>query len=410
MKKRSVALVFAATLAALLLGACDDDDNTTSLGDNGRLIVRLTDSPALIDSIQRVDIFVVRVDGRLAVASDAEVAANVDNGGGGWVTLATPNATFDLVALRNGNITLIGDTELPVGTYQAFRVVIDPSKTTVTLKNGRVLTRSSSPGIAFPNLNRIAIRVLPSRPVEIVGGRTNNLIVDFDINQRFVQRGVSIGRDGLVFRPVITATVVDPGVVTAKVRLVNLTRSPITLWQAGDPVDDARKLQDNRGSGCFVVNTLDPLNVTEGGSAYSIGRFAPVLVPGESYVLVVFGDTLDGLRVVTLPTRFVVPPGRSGLRVFNISGLVDALDITVAGVTASSLGPVTFSDIRGESISAFVDVAPGFQRIILSRHGSSEALLDIPSLDLLEGQRLTLVILPPVRGLTVPRFFVVPAC
>src|SRR5262245_62006688 len=114
--------------AAALFGACSNDD-TTSLGNTGRLIVRLTDAPSLIDSIQRVDIFIERVDGRQAVATDAELAANVDTpSAGGWVTLATPNASFDVLALRNGTTRTLHDALLPAGSYSAFRVVIDPNK------------------------------------------------------------------------------------------------------------------------------------------------------------------------------------------------------------------------------------------------------------------------------------------
>src|SRR5215510_13345725 len=95
---RRTTLVSAIACVAVLFGACSDDD-TTSLGNTGMLTVRLTDAASLIDSIQRVDIFIVRVDGRLAVASDAEIADNVDNASaGGWVALATPSASFNLLA------------------------------------------------------------------------------------------------------------------------------------------------------------------------------------------------------------------------------------------------------------------------------------------------------------------------
>src|SRR5499426_1218646 len=141
---RRATLVSAIAYAAALFGACSNDD-TTSLGNTGTLTVRLTDAPSLIDSIQRVDIFIDRVDGRLAVASDAEIAANVDNASaGGWVTLATPSTSFNLLALRNGTTRTLHDASLPTGSYSAFRIVIDPSKSSVTLKNGRVLTPNSS--------------------------------------------------------------------------------------------------------------------------------------------------------------------------------------------------------------------------------------------------------------------------
>ncbi|HEY7393302.1 MAG TPA: DUF4382 domain-containing protein [Gemmatimonadaceae bacterium] len=404
---RRATLVSVIACAAVLVGGCADDD-TTSLGSTGRLTVRLTDAPSLIDSIQRVDIFIERVDGRLAVASDAEIAAHVDTASvGGWVTLATPNASFNLLALRNGTTRTLHDASLPTGSYNAFRIVIDPSKSSVTLKSGRVLTHNSSPGILFPSVTRSAIRISPSKPVQIVGGRTANLIVDFDVNTSLVQRGNSIERDGLLFRPRITATVVDAGVVTATLRLVNLTRTELTLWQGGDPLSDARRLQPETDSPCMVVHVLEPITVTALGFD-AIARFAPDLVPGASYLLVVFRDTTDRFRIVTLPTRFVIASGRSGLRVFNATGLAAGLDVSVAAVGAA-LGPATFIDVLADSLSPFVDLPAGLSRILITNHGSSETLLDIPPQDLRAGERLTLVLLS-VRGLPVPRFFIVPSC
>jgi len=314
-----------------------------------------------------------------------------------------------LLALRNGTTTTLGDASLPAGTYNAFRIVIDPSKSSVTLKSGRVLTRNSSPGILFPNANRSAIRIVPSKPVEILGGRTANLIVDFDVNASFVQRGISIERDGLLFRPLITATVVDGGVVTATLRLVNLARTPLTLWQDGDPFADARMLQAEKSSACLVVNALEPLTVTELGSTFPLARFDPGLVPGASYLLVVFRDTSDRYRFVTLPTRFIAASGRSGLRIFNATGVAAGLDVFIAAAD-SALGPATFIDVLGDSTSAFVDVPAGLSRIRIARHGSSGTLLDIPPQELLAGQRATLVLLPLARGLLTPRFFIVPDC
>ncbi|HEY7395766.1 MAG TPA: DUF4382 domain-containing protein [Gemmatimonadaceae bacterium] len=281
---RRATLVSALAYAAALFGACADDD-ATALGNTGRRVVRLTDAPSLIDSIQRVDIFIERVDGRQAVATDAEIAGNVDNASaGGWVTLATPNASVDVLALRNGTTRTLHDVLLPTGSYNAFRI-IDPSRSSVTLKSGRVLTHNSSPGILFPSVNRSAIRISPSRPVQIVGGRTANLIVDFDVKTSLVQRGTSIERDGLLFSPRITATVVDAGVVTATLRLVNLSRTELTLWQAGDPLTEARRLQPETDSPCMVLD-IPPLELT----------------PGQRLTLVILS-----VRGLPVPRFFIVP-------------------------------------------------------------------------------------------------------
>ena len=147
----------------------------------------------------------------------------------------------------------------------------------------------------------------------------------------------------------------------------------------------------------------------EFGSSVPFGSAEPTLVPGASYLLVVFRDTSDRLRVVTLPTRFVATSGRSGLRVFNATGIAAGLDVFVAARDAA-LAQAMFVDVLGDSTSAFVDVPSGLTRIRITRHLSPATLLDIPPQELLAGEGLTLVILPRARGLVIPRFFAVPNC
>jgi len=94
-----------AVFALALPGACSDSLSTTpNHGDGiGALMVRLTDAPFLTDSLKSVDIFVVRVDGRVTATDDNEANSNLDDGGSsGWQTLASPNAAFNLLALQNG--------------------------------------------------------------------------------------------------------------------------------------------------------------------------------------------------------------------------------------------------------------------------------------------------------------------
>src|SRR5262245_10244999 len=102
MKTRTATLLSAAACAAVLLAGCQNDDDDLTSVDDGRLVVRLTDAAGLIDSVKSVDIFVVRIDGRVTPATDAQANTNVDQPEqDGWVTLATPNATFNLLALRD---------------------------------------------------------------------------------------------------------------------------------------------------------------------------------------------------------------------------------------------------------------------------------------------------------------------
>lgn len=188
--------------------ACASDTGVTAQG-RGTLQVHLTDAPFPTDSVSRVDVFVVRVDAKQAESDSAEAARGAGDDSasvGGWVTLATPKQKVELLALRNGVSTMIGSSSVAAGSYRSFRLIIDPAQSSVTLKNGLVLTSTSSPSIQFPSAARSGIKVNLDKPIAVAAGDTTPVLVDFDVAQSFVMRGNSLAQHGLTFKPVVRGT------------------------------------------------------------------------------------------------------------------------------------------------------------------------------------------------------------
>lgn len=205
---RPIAILGAAALSCAL-AACGSDNAATASG-TGVMAVRLTDAPFPSDSVRSVDVFVVRVDARQAAADSttaAQGATDDSAGTGGWITVATPNVGIDLLALQNGISKALGDTALAAGSYSGFRLVIDPSRSSVTLNDGTVLTNSSSPNVSFPSASRSGLKVNLASPLVVRANDTTKVLVDFKVDSSFVMRGNSLGQNGLLFKPVITATV-----------------------------------------------------------------------------------------------------------------------------------------------------------------------------------------------------------
>jgi len=206
--KRSM---FAASvlIASITIGACGGSD--TAPRGTGTLVVQLTDAPFPTDSVKSVDIFVVRVDGRVEdvddASADAHVASESESEGDGWKTLATPNASINLLELQNGVVSTVGEAKIDAASYRGFRLVIDPSKSSVTLKNGQVLTNTSSPSVMFPSASRSGIKIALASPVVVGEDGKTTMVVDFDVASSFVMRGNSLAQNGLLFKPVIRATV-----------------------------------------------------------------------------------------------------------------------------------------------------------------------------------------------------------
>lgn len=201
-----------AALAALfavgtLIGACSN--STTEVG-QGTLAVQLTDAPFPTDSVQRVDIYVVRVDARRADADSAAAAKGATDDSantGGWTTITRPNQLVNLLTYQNGTVLPIGNAKVASGNYAGFRLVIDPTKSSVTLKNGAVLSGTSTPSILFPSGSRSGIKIAFAAPVAIVANDTTTVLVDFIVASSFVMRGNSISQNGLTFKPVIQGSV-----------------------------------------------------------------------------------------------------------------------------------------------------------------------------------------------------------
>jgi len=179
-----------AMLAVTASVACSDSDGS------GKLTVQMTDAPFPYSEVSAVNVFVVRIDARTTDVTTAEAENSTNTTG--WTTIAAPNRVINLMTLTGGVTTNLGTTELSTGTYNAFRLVIDPAQSGVTLKSGAAVNT------IFPSAAQSGIKINLAEPIEVTEDSTV-MILDFDIGKSFVMRGNSIAQNGLAFKPVIRA-------------------------------------------------------------------------------------------------------------------------------------------------------------------------------------------------------------
>ena len=194
--KKGTGIFAAIALAGLVAAACEGTSSTDN--NMGTVNVFMTDAPISLDSIKNVNIYVLRIDGKIADTDSAE-SANENDSTGGWRTLVKPAKTIDLLTLRNGATTNLGGTAFPVGVYRSFRLVIDPSKSNIVMTNG------STVDVMWPSAGKNGIKIILDKPFNVATG-TTNLLIDFDAANSFVMRGNSVSKNGLLFKPVIHAT------------------------------------------------------------------------------------------------------------------------------------------------------------------------------------------------------------
>ena len=213
--------------AALLFGtvACSD---STGAG-TGTVGVRLTnaavaasvgsalasvegEAPLPEGSVKSIDLFLVRVDAKRQATTDEEAAEDTEEANSeesGWVTLAEPNALFDLMNLSDQANTLLGDAEVAAGAYRGFRLIIDPAKSSITLNDeaNTVIGGESITGLKFPSAAKTGIKIqLSGGALNVEDGEVSTLVVNFDPTKSFVMRGSTIEQNGLLFKPVIHGT------------------------------------------------------------------------------------------------------------------------------------------------------------------------------------------------------------
>ncbi|HEV2641231.1 MAG TPA: DUF4382 domain-containing protein [Candidatus Elarobacter sp.] len=295
---------------ATVFVACGGESGTAPAG-SAALNVAITDSPFPFDSVARADIYVVRIDGKLADTDSTEAESGKDNDSNrnenpasDWVTLATPNQSFNLLDLQGGKTTNLSQKTLPTGTYRGFRLILDTDKSSVTLKNGTVLT-SANGGIKFPSAGRSGIKIKLEQPISLVSNGTQ-MVIDFDLGKSFVMRGNSIGKNGLLFKPVIRAVARDitggiSGTVHAGTATGAVVRgASVEILKSGSALTDTVSADviattKSDSTGAYSVQFLMPASYAVRATPPSGSTNSPALVPS---VTVASGKTTTGTDIV----------------------------------------------------------------------------------------------------------------
>jgi hypothetical protein len=205
-----------ALLFAVALGACSaaHDVSTGALGFPASKVL-LTDDPFPYSRVARVDLYIVSVSGSLNADTNA-------TDGGGVAPLANPNRRINVLALQNGLFDDLGIATVPTGAITAIRLVIDTDSSSITLKDGRVLTGTSTPGIHWQSsAGRPVLNALINESI-VVRDTGAVIVIDYDVGKAFITpQEITPGStdSGFVFSPVFRAVdAVRSGAIAGVVR------------------------------------------------------------------------------------------------------------------------------------------------------------------------------------------------
>jgi len=162
--------------AIVSIAACSEHGVSTNTPKAATTKAVLIDAPFPYDQVARVDVYIVSV----AASSHPDTL-----GSGGPGTIAAPHRAYNLLELGNGSAAELGEGILPSGSYVQFYVTIDGDSSSITLKNGTVLTSRTSPGINWNGYpGRFSFGLFTDPPVQVTDTGAV-VVIDFDLGRSF---------------------------------------------------------------------------------------------------------------------------------------------------------------------------------------------------------------------------------
>lgn len=184
MKKYSI--LFVALMGFLLFGCSDATDNSST----GKLSLTITDSPFPVDWL----------DSAIVNINKIEIRDKVDSSGSPFLVLSEEAQSVNLLDLRNGVTEELLNLDIPVGRYDLIRLYVESAK--VKFTDGSVYD------LNIPSGEQTGIKIFISPDIEVSGGLTAELLLDFDISKSFLLMGNPASPadvKSVKFKPVIRA-------------------------------------------------------------------------------------------------------------------------------------------------------------------------------------------------------------
>jgi hypothetical protein len=163
-------------LMAITGTGCGGDDSKT---ETGTLSLSLTDAPASVDCSGGVYVTITEIRAHTGVEGTGDEVAEDD---AGWVTVATPNKTYNLLELTNCNWVELGIAELETGHYTQMRLYLDDP-------NYVVDSSGVDMDLTVPSGYQTGIKLVKGFDIE--KDKTTELMLDFDALKSIVKEASS---------------------------------------------------------------------------------------------------------------------------------------------------------------------------------------------------------------------------
>jgi hypothetical protein len=316
------------TLALLLLlAACGGGTVGGEAAATSAIRLHVTDAPFPSSYVESASVVIREV--------------RVRSADGGWNTAFEGFEEIDLVPLTGGVTTLLASIDLPTGTYDQVRLVVDAGRVVLSpdaaVAGDSHVFSSANGGLEFPSGAQTGIQVKVDAPVEVEEGLSADLVLDFDLSRNFVFNGPPEHAPGVrrvLFTPVV--------------RAVNRTTSGRIVV---DVRTDAGASADEPLPGATVTATdLDGAEAA-GAVADADGRAVLVLLPG-SYEIEI---AAPGHEAVTVPSVAVTRGNVTTIPAVTLHGMAVSVGGTVLGDAGTAGDPSDDLPLEGATVSATLE-------------------------------------------------------
>ena len=177
-----LSIIIMGLLAVTLLSCGGSGDGS---GSSGKLSLSLSD--ATTSDYQAVYVTIAQIQVHRADAEEGE-----------WKTVLTPNATYNLLELINGETAALGVANLPTGKYTQMRLILSDTPDSVSTNildephpyaNYLISKTDEAIELKVPSGFKTGIKLV--HPFDVVAGRTVGLVLDFDAGRSVVKAGSS---------------------------------------------------------------------------------------------------------------------------------------------------------------------------------------------------------------------------
>jgi len=151
-------------------------DSSTNFSDSGTLKVSLTDAPARFEAVN---------------VTFSEITANIN---GEWVTVHDGTQTINLLQWNNGQAVVVGEANVPAGTYNQIRLKINQAE---VIENGQTYNLNVPSGAQ----SGLKLNV----DFDVVSGSTYEIIIDFDADRSVVKTGSAQSSNKFILKPTLRA-------------------------------------------------------------------------------------------------------------------------------------------------------------------------------------------------------------